>query len=236
MYAGPGSVHPLLQLQLQLPQLLLLEVSSLETSLSETFSEISESSISGSWSPPQQKMGQSSGTSGSTDSVSTITLTSPTKPSLLRKKSGDVVKSSLKLPQLARCKSALNVSTPMKKNVSFALILEKVKMFDGKDSPSTVSSPCASPPHRVKPMYFSLDWPSYNHELERDNIYSEDCESESEDDEVERKSWEISSSDINGSTTLNDVRPVFLKSIQVSLDKKSLFGFILVKNLAFEKK
>ena len=92
----------------------------------------------------------------------------PLPPKLIRKKSGELVKSSLKLssllqrslstPQLSS-KSA--PSTP-RKSVRFASRLIKVKMFDGCDSPSAVSStncsPCHSPPsYDFEPDFFDAD-------------------------------------------------------------------------------
>ncbi|KAL6451463.1 GAC1 Serine/threonine-protein phosphatase 1 regulatory subunit GAC1 [Candida maltosa Xu316] len=90
----------------------------------------------------------------STDATSPTDYT-PLPPSLVRKKSGELVKSSLKLPSLLQ----RSLSTPQfthkpapstpRKSVRFASRLINVKMFDGCDSPMTVSStnsPCHSPP------------------------------------------------------------------------------------------
>ncbi|CAK7903252.1 hypothetical protein CAAN1_16S00452 [[Candida] anglica] len=238
-----------------------LSISSSESSLSEGgFSESSETSVSGSWSPPSSLQVLKTPAAGSTDSVvsmdstssvSTIKLSSGSNlypeeeefgeghPPLLRKKSGELVKSSLKLPALARCKSTSNVL--MKKSVSFASRLENIKMFDGKDSPSVVStndnSPMESPSisrSGGRSSYFSWDWDNGNDDDDGYDDYST-----SDEDEILRKSWEIKSTDVLCSVPFNlqnEKRPVFLQSIAVSPDKKSLFGFILVKNLAFEKK
>ncbi|KAK6460968.1 regulatory subunit for phosphoprotein phosphatase type 1 [Scheffersomyces coipomensis] len=67
-------------------------------------------------------------------------------PPLVRKKSGELVKSSLKLPSLlpkALSTSQLNRS----KSVRFASRLTNIKMFDGMESPSTVSTSDNTPIH-----------------------------------------------------------------------------------------
>ncbi|KAL7662552.1 CBM21 domain-containing protein [[Candida] zeylanoides] len=212
-------------------------------SFSSSESSFSESSQS-SWASPPALPHNYKGANSSNESISTIVLnSSPTKPSLLRKKSGDVVKSSLRLPALAKCKSASSVS--LKKSVSFASRLEKIKMFDGTDSPSTVSTNENSPlesPSSGRHGYFSWDWDSglHNANLPKED-FSDDYENESTSDEdLERKSWEIVSSDVASNVSFasfrSENRPVFLQSVSASPDKKSLLGFIMVKNLAFEKK
>lgn len=125
-------------------------------------------------------------------------------------------------------------------------------MFDGKDSPSTVStnenSPIGSPrggrANKLRNSYFSWDWdstPAVTGFTKDDEALSDGYDEElTDEEEIERKSWEISSTDIPSilpfRTQANGNKTVFLQSLSVSPDKKSLFGFIMVKNIAFEKK
>ncbi|WLF81231.1 hypothetical protein PVL30_005028 [Lodderomyces elongisporus] len=109
----------------------------------------------------------SSDSTDSTDSTNSLKssnlATSELPPRLVRKKSGELVKSSLKLPTLLqRSISSPNIindnnnnntnsgfASP-RKSVRFASRLINVKMFDGLESPASVSSrnsPCESPPN-----------------------------------------------------------------------------------------
>ena len=205
------------------------------------------STPSGTWSPPTLTAALESSdlvvSIELSDSELTIKLGSnpflEMPPLLLRKKSGELVKLSLKLPSLARCKSALVI--PMKKSVSFALRLENIRMFDGKDSPSTVSTTDNSPLHSPRggrSLYFSWDW---DHSMYNDPQDDDDsCQylTSDEEDVVVRKSWKIESSDvpfIEPSRLHNEHRPVMLQLVALAADKKTLLGFILCKNLDFEK-
>ncbi|KAK6198038.1 regulatory subunit for phosphoprotein phosphatase type 1 [Scheffersomyces amazonensis] len=76
-------------------------------------------------------------------------------PSLVRKKSGELVKSSLKLPSLLP--KALSTSQLARsKSVRFASRLTNIKMFDGMESPSSVSTADNTP----------LDSPQYSDEYD----------------------------------------------------------------------
>ncbi|ODV79086.1 carbohydrate-binding module family 21 protein [Suhomyces tanzawaensis NRRL Y-17324] len=67
-------------------------------------------------------------------------------PPLLRKKSGELVKSSLKISSLLQ-KSMSTSNLPSSKSVRFASRLANIKHFDGLDSPSAVSSAQTTPLH-----------------------------------------------------------------------------------------
>lgn len=67
-------------------------------------------------------------------------------PKLIRKKSGELVKSSLKLPQLLQ-RSLSTPQLPARKSVRFASRLINVKMFNGFESPASVSSTLSTPLH-----------------------------------------------------------------------------------------
>ncbi|KAI5956036.1 GAC1 [Candida theae] len=96
--------------------------------------------------PPQQPLPQPKSL---LQSAAFNTTPSTAKPPLLRKKSGELIKSSLKLPALLqRSISSPHISTDgevggivsPRKSVRFASRLINVRMFDGCDTPASVSS------------------------------------------------------------------------------------------------
>lgn len=154
-------------------------------------------------------------------SLSTIKLTPPSDDcGLLRKKLGELVKSSLKLPNLARSVSSPGMLSP-NKSVRFASRLANVKMFDGNDSPSTVATaentPLGSPHHEEMDSYFQLNW------------NDEETSSEEENDVVHP--YQMISSDVTGG---DKNKVVNLKEVYLVEDE--LIGKIMVENIAFEKK
>ncbi|CDK25258.1 unnamed protein product [Kuraishia capsulata CBS 1993] len=150
---------------------------------------------------------------------------------LLRKKSGELVKSSLKLPDLKRSKSMPSTS----KSVRFAPVLEKVKFFEKAEKPiavSTDNSPVSSPPpiqHR----------PTWEFEISSDSDQDSDSGLASSD-QTER--WEIVHNDVPSNQIFNfakfndPYKKIILESLRLGSNKDSLIGFVYVKNLAFEKK
>lgn len=107
--------------------------------------------------PPKVNISESS-TTATEDVVRPSTL--------IRKKSGEIVKSSLKLSSLLQRSlstpqlSAMGNKGSTRKSVRFASRLANVKMFDGCDSPSTVSlanSPCTSPPCEFESGFEDVD-------------------------------------------------------------------------------
>ncbi|KAG5417966.1 GAC1 [Candida metapsilosis] len=103
--------------------------------------------------PPAKLVQQptvASQTQSTSNTLQSAALSSTTaKPPLLRKKSGELIKSSLKLPGLLqRSISSPNITTEgevggivsPRKSVRFASRLINVRMFDGFDTPASVSS------------------------------------------------------------------------------------------------
>lgn len=80
-------------------------------------------------------------------------------PMLIRKKSGDIVKSSLKLNYLNQ-----SLSSPNLKTVRFATALTNIKMFDGTASPSNILSPS----EHASSGYFDWNYGDSDEELEND--------------------------------------------------------------------
>ncbi|ODV88137.1 carbohydrate-binding module family 21 protein [[Candida] arabinofermentans NRRL YB-2248] len=155
----------------------------------------------------------------STSSLSTI-RDLPSKPSLLRKKSGELVKSSLRLPSLKRSNSMPNA-----KSVRFANRLENIKFFDKLEKPIAVSnesSPVNSPRIRAKWEFDSSD-------------------EDSETDEEQSEHWEILQNDVPFNSgfvnfsKFNSDKPIIVESLKLNSTKNSLIGFVYVKNIGYEK-
>jgi hypothetical protein len=181
------------------------------------------------------------------------------QPPLVRKKLGELVKSSLKLSGMVKSMSSPQLFR--NKSVRFASRLTNIRMFDGAASPLAVSnnnSPSTSPPldpedrelrFRVPRDYFEWNYQdSWNDKAE----YDQDSESSDSDcDVTERNPW-YSSSNQSFELESTDIlrphqyfyqqqefvtKPVHLHSIQLStMDKTTyLTGLVNVQNLAFEK-
>ncbi|ESX01401.1 hypothetical protein KL918_004233 [Ogataea parapolymorpha] len=160
----------------------------------------------------------------SSSSISTIT---ELKPSLLRKKSGELVKSSLKLPSLKR-----SSSMPNAKSVRFANRLEDIKFFDKLERPTAVSaeaspvgSPVSSPSLRPSWDFSSSD----EEDLDNTTDYLSEY-------------WEILHNDVPHTSNVvnfgkfNSDKPIILESLKLNSTKDSLIGFVYVRNLGYEKK
>lgn len=149
------------------------------------------------------------------------------------------LKSSLKLPSLTKLYSTLNLSPKL---VRFASRLEKVKMFDGRDSPFTVSlqnTPVGSPTHDFDLHdYFSSHRNFNDLDLDRDS----DLDSDSDDSDTFReytkdRLYKISSSNFSPPKNIYDRQhsPVYLQLMALAADKKLLVLLVMCQNLAYEK-
>lgn len=175
--------------------------------------------------------------------------TNGSMPALVRKKSGQLVKSSLKLSNLTKSISTSSLSPG--KSVRFASRLANVKMFDGMESPRTVStaenSPICSPHILEDPIrldYFDFDW-------DREDI--SDITSDSSDEapveygysseievlksDVDKTKYEIERTDVVEPRSIYDRldKVCYLQSLQLSPDKQDLFGYVMVRNITYEK-
>lgn len=179
-----------------------------------------------------QKSAQSSG--AQTEQLTTKDDIALTRPhSLLRKKSGELIKSSLRLSSLAKLASSASLLSPSK-SVRFASRLANIKMFDGTDSPSVVSttdnSPAGTPPAVGGEGYFDLRW-------------GDDSCSISDSDEEDivtppgptKYKWEWSNFKPVRNLHCTDSTPVYLLTLLLSLDSTALNGMLMAKNIAFEK-
>ncbi|CAI2169459.1 7317_t:CDS:1 [Funneliformis geosporum] len=137
-------------------------------------------------------------------------------PCILRKKSGEVVRPSLK-----KGSSKSEPATPtFPKYVHFNADLEQIKLFNEAQRPQAVSADASSE--------------------EEDSDDDDDFDFSISDDEddvdtVEEPELMISLPNMPMITTMHSSRPVFVESIFLSRDKRSLQGRVMVQNLAFQK-
>lgn len=146
------------------------------------------------------------------------------------------LKLSLKLPQLQKSKLALHL---LPKLVRFASTLEKVKMFDGRDSPSAVSTqntPLGSP------STFDFDVDDYfsnNSNFTDLALGSDDSDSDLDSffGPTPQHRYKISSTNYTSPQNVYDKQscPVYLQQIGITSDKKLLSLTVMCENLAFEK-
>lgn len=194
-----------------------------------------------------------SASTDSQDSANSSNCTSPNfHPSLVRKRSGEIVKPSIKEGDgFSRDRRALSLpTTPTYKLVHFDGD-DNVKYFKKKDKPKTISA-TNSP---------TLCGFQYNYDDDDDNYDDDNIDSRFDDDDEEDSTSDdetLDFSDRFGGTKyprrsidwqvkllnfpplsylkkIHEHTPVFLERIFVTFDKKYLVGQIAVKNLSFEK-
>jgi len=133
-------------------------------------------------------------------------------PAMVRKKSGEVVKSSLKSPGRSRPCSVPSTPTFPPKNVHFDSRIEHVRHFLHSEKPSAVS--VGSSP--VEGVY------------DAENEYPFGC-----DDELPQ--FEIVLPNFPKNLESRKGLPVRLEKVYLSTDKKSLIGAVAVANISFQK-
>lgn len=159
---------------------------------------------------------------------------------IVRKKSGERVKSSLKLPSLVRTQSL--PSTPSKM-VHFDANLEQIRRFSRMDQPQAVSEQ-NSPAESNGGVEFHWG-DSTSSSSESDSDVSSDDESDNEHDYPSAKhhsssywnntEWSIDLPNFVSPELTEKSGPVVVENILLSADKSCLVGHVLVKNLSFEK-
>ncbi|KAF8003073.1 hypothetical protein HF325_002318 [Metschnikowia pulcherrima] len=144
------------------------------------------------------------------------------------------LKLSLKLPKLTRLHSMSQLSP---KSVRFAPRLEKIKMFDGRASPSTVSLQC-TPMGSPKYDFPNDDYFSIRHHGEvSDDDISSSSDSDTYTEFTKDKQYKIVLSNFSSPQNIYDKRssPVYLQSVFLTADKTLLELLVMCQNLAFEK-
>lgn len=162
---------------------------------------------------------------------------------LLRKKSGELLKSSLKLANLQRSNSMPNA-----KSVRFANRLENVKFFKKSEKPTAVSI------NKNRKNKTKWDFDSSSSD-DNDEEYSDDNDIENNEfnfelnddydnclnDNDDSIQWKILSNDCPyNPLSLNFAKlasnnDVILESIKLNSSGNALIGFVYVKNIAFQK-
>ncbi|RIA90242.1 Carbohydrate-Binding Module Family 21 protein [Glomus cerebriforme] len=143
----------------------------------------------------------------------------PEIPCILRKKSGEVVKPSLK--------KGLSKSEPVTptfpKYVHFDADLEQIRLFNEAQKPQAISADVSS------------DEEDTDDDDDDDDDF--DFSASDEEDDVEEDDDELVISLPNRPviTTMHSSNPLFVESIYLSQDKRKLQGRILVQNIAFRK-
>lgn len=141
---------------------------------------------------------------------------------LVRKKSGEILKSSLKMSGWGKSQSL--PSTPTYKQVHFGC-LNDVRYFKEKDKPAALSalnSPCAS------------DDDDYDDDEEAATLHNDTFSLYP----YQQDSWQLKMLDfppLSYPAKINANAPVFLERVFISMDKRFVMGHIAVRNIAFEK-
>lgn len=148
-----------------------------------------------------------------------------TTPRIVRKKSGETVKSSLRLPSLVR-HSSMPASCKM---VHFDAKLEQVCHFLHSEKPTAVSA--SSSPVDQRPKFH---WGT-------DSESSSDSDEDDEDPRlgyqryIDRTEWQISLPNFTPPSNNNSDAVVYVENVFLTSDKNTLIGHVAVKNIAFEK-
>lgn len=168
-------------------------------------------------------------------------LQMPVSPSIIRKKSGELVKSSLKLSSLVRNKSMPESSMKSAaaqaiKNVHFDQKLEHVRHFLNSDRPQAVSdgSAKARPHHHNHNGVGTFQWHDDESSSDEDDLRK------GYDKYIARTEWSLSTPNFppipGPKPHSNEPDPVvYLENLFLSADKNNLVGHVAVKNIAFEK-
>ncbi|KAH6654867.1 putative phosphatase regulatory subunit-domain-containing protein [Truncatella angustata] len=138
----------------------------------------------------------------------------PTKPLMVRKKSGELVRPALR-PAASRRPSSMPGTPTFSKAVHFDSHLEHVRHFLQVDRPLAVSAG-TSPADTY----------------ESDTEYPFDDKSASKTPPFE---WELVMNNFPGDTIVRKALPARVERVWMSPDQKSLIGSIAVANLAFQK-
>ncbi|KAK9324596.1 putative phosphatase regulatory subunit-domain-containing protein [Lipomyces orientalis] len=172
-------------------------------------------------------------TSTNSSAVDDTDLDDQPQPRMVRKKSGELVKPSLK----SRRPRSVPSTPTYPKNVHFDTHLEHVRHFLQAERPAAVSNE-ASPADEKEDEYF----PWMSRSLHRRSQLGDDDDAEDDDGNstpVRSPSpstlydWELVLP--NFPDRVNDSAVVFVERVFLSADQRSLLGHVAVKNIAFSK-
>lgn len=148
---------------------------------------------------------------------------------LIRKKSGELVKSSLKLNQLGNTSKSMP-NTPIFKNVHFGQAVD-VRYFNETEKPSAVSA-SSSPTLKAKKFGSGAVF-----HFDRYDNDGDDEDSESDEDES-NNNWDleiVNFEKIKYNEKFQSKSLIFLESLSLNVDRNSIIGIIAVKNRSYEK-
>lgn len=174
-----------------------------------------------------------SSTTGTTSPILSKTNSTSSIPKLVRKKSGELVKSNLRLNCLQLGNSKSLPSTPLyNKSVHFGQDVD-VRYFNELDKPTAVSAN-GSPILKGRGFRyrrFGVD------EDEGDDSFSDDSDDSDDDDDDYDVTWDMDMINF-GKIGYNEKIQVQNSKIfleRVGIEDEFIIGFIAVKNLSFEK-
>ncbi|KAG4304563.1 hypothetical protein PORY_001956 [Pneumocystis oryctolagi] len=145
-------------------------------------------------------------------------------PRMVRKKSGELVKSSLKGEKQGSSQSISSMPI-LHKNVQFATKLEQVRHFSQAEKPTAVSAEASPRGKYCRKMGFECDlYEEYQERFE-----------ETQWDEMEKHELVIEFANFHEKKMLCLSQNVQLENVYLSSNKRNLLGKVAVKNLAFEK-
>ena len=139
-----------------------------------------------------------------------------TKPQMVRKKSGELVRPALRAPSRRRPSSMPGTPT-FSKAVHFDSHLEHVRHFLQVDRPLAVSAGSS---------------PVDNYESDNEYPFQGDDHSASRSPPFE---WEVTMTNLPAETPIRKAQAVRLERIWLSTDQKCLIGAVVVANIAFQK-
>ena len=160
---------------------------------------------------PRNKVDSPSRSTSSSDGEE---IDRPVKPSMVRKKSGELVRPALRAPSMKRRPSSMPGTPTYGKAVHFDSRLEHVRHFLQVDRPVAVSAN-ASP---VDSQDEDSEFP-FNHETESSSPFE----------------WEIKLSNFPSDTLERISAAVRVERVFLSADNKHLMGAVAVRNIAFHK-
>lgn len=153
-----------------------------------------------------------------------------TPPPIVRKKSGERVKSSLKLPGLVRARSMPNT-----KNVHFDST-DYIRQFSRTDQPTAVSVD-SSPTIEKRRIQFTCGGSSASDDdSDEDSSSASSCSSDEDETMFSRRTeWSVRLTNFTKPAVTPESPNVVLESVALSSDKERLVGHVLVRNLSYHK-
>ena len=141
----------------------------------------------------------------------------PSKPLMVRKKSGELVRPALRPSSAKRRPSSMPGTPTYSKAVHFDSHLEHVRHFLQVDKPLAVSAGSS---------------PVENYDNEVEFPFGSEDRTRSRGSQYE---WEIKLSNFPADTDARKLLPVRVERVYLSTDNKNLIGTVAVQNLAFHK-